>query len=240
MDGGSADAQSDEGGTATPSLPENEDELDEGNDEVTGQGCGGVGEVCYAEIEINGLVSSLDVGESDGFTVRAFDFDTDYRYRMRVRRSDPGNNDIGMNNCSSSQSPFSTAPSGSDSHTHSYTLRGCHSGSGTVVAELFLVNNSTVIASDSQDVRVVGSSAANTPTPTRTPTQRPNSPTPTPTPTTAGDRIINFDWDDAANATGYDVQQWSGYDGAVGWRILPFYEAGSLSNFQIPMVQARW
>ena len=40
--------------------------------------------------------------------------------------------------------------------------------------------------------------------------------------TTTGDGTITLDWDDAAHATSYEVQQWDGTTGNVTWRTLPF------------------
>ncbi len=40
---------------------------------------------------------------------------------------------------------------------------------------------------------------------------------------TAGNGSVTLDWDDAARATSYQVQQWDGRD--VRWRTLPFSES---------------
>ena len=53
--------------------------------------------------------------------------------------------------------------------------------------------------------------ATPTPTPTATPTAAPQLPAvPTGLTTTPGDGSITLDWNDAASATGYQVQQWQG------------------------------
>ncbi len=40
--------------------------------------------------------------------------------------------------------------------------------------------------------------------------------------TTTGDGTITLDWDDAARAASYEVQQWDGSPGNLTWRTLPF------------------
>ena len=66
--------------------------------------------------------------------------------------------------------------------------------------------------------------ATPTPTPTPTATAIPQQPAlPTGLAGTAGDGSVSLDWNDAAHATSYQVQQWDGRAGQ--WRILPFRES---------------
>ena len=138
----------------------------------------------------------------------------------------------------------------------------CSLVGGTVVAELLHPGN-TVYIDDSQYVSVSSPPThtptptrtpdpsnpnpgpTHTPTPTYTPT-----PTPTPTPITPptcsdppaaptgfsgspGNREVNLNWNDVTGATSYDVAQWSGYSSSFGWKVLPFDEPGSSSEFRI-------
>ena len=48
-----------------------------------------------------------------------------------------------------------------------------------------------------------------------------------------GDRKALLDWDDADRATSYEVQQWYGYSPNPRWRVLPFKEIESSSDFKV-------
>lgn len=163
--------------TFTPTLtPTPTSESDDG---VSGKGCD-PGSACYEEIEIRQLSSSLIIGNSDRFKVRAFDLDRNRRYRIRVKRSNAINSDIGFNSRCSYSASTASVPARRSDYERTLTLYACATTGGTVVAELIATSGSTVYATASQRVSVVRATA--TPTPTTTHTPRSNV-TATPTPT---------------------------------------------------------
>ena len=115
---------------------------------------------CEPEIRISGLVSTLEIGEEDEFTVTAILLDTYYDYKLRVYRG-VGNKDIGFlnsagehDNCSFSQITV-TVPSSTTqyySFSDDFTLHACAARGGTVTAEL--LQDDSVIESTSKTVTV--------------------------------------------------------------------------------------
>ena len=91
------------------------------------------------------------------------------------------------------------------------------------------VEAATYWTADTGTFTLTVSHDTSTPTPTRTPTAT-TTPTPTPTSTAikpakptgltgiGGNGTVSLDWNDAANATGYDVAQWI----SPIWRTLPY------------------
>ena len=110
--------------------------------------------ICNPEVAISGLVSELEVGESDTFTVTGSLLDRDHTYQLRVKR-ESGNTDIGFNStCSYVQSTV-TVPSATYanfSYSYDFTLHGCDTTGGTVTAEL--LRGGSVAATDTQTVTV--------------------------------------------------------------------------------------
>ena len=244
------DAQPDELGTATPPLYDYDED-----DEVTAQTCED-DYVCYPDVTISGLASSIQAGRSDSFKVKIRDMDITKSYTLRIKREVSSNTDIGFNSGCSTGSVDRSVPSGSLVYTTNFVLYACSPTGGTVKAELSRDSDGTIRATDSEYVAVTGSSGplptrTNTPTPTPTSVQTPHdTPTPTPTPTppsvcsnppaaptgfsgSPDDREVNLNWNDVTGATSYDVAQWSGYSSSFGWKVLPFDEPGSSSEFRI-------
>lgn len=147
---------------------------------VGAKDCPGGG-LCYEEIEINGLASSLDRDTSDAFKVRSYDLFVQYRYKVELVIEGNGD-EIGFNNSCSDKSDSKTIPANYPTYNWSKTLYACNGGTGTVKATLKRLNSSSALATAQQTVRV------NTPTPTPTPVPTDtlvptNTPTNTPVPT---------------------------------------------------------
>ena len=110
--------------------------------------------ICNPEVAISGLVSALEEGDSDTFTVTGSVLDRNHTYQLRVKR-ESGNTDIGFNStCSYVQSTV-TVPSSTYtnfSYSHDFTLYGCDTTGGTVTAEL--LRGGSVAATDTQTVTV--------------------------------------------------------------------------------------
>ena len=104
-------------------------------------------------VDISGLVSSMEEGDSDRFTVSASDLDSSARYTIRVTTdsssSDP---DIGFNSTCSDRSEQVNVPSRRTAYSRSFTLHGCEADGGTVTATLRSGNAD--VDSDSHDVEV--------------------------------------------------------------------------------------
>ncbi len=99
-------------------------------------------------IEISGLVSQLNEGASDSFTVSAANLDSSTSYTIRVTAD---NSDIGFDGTCLSQKD-ETVPASSGSHSTDFTLHGCDAVGGVVTAALLSGGNSLV--SDEQPVTV--------------------------------------------------------------------------------------
>ena len=99
-------------------------------------------------IAISGLVSELNEGASDSFTVSAANLDSSTSYTIRVTAD---NSDIGFDGTCLSQKD-ETVPANSGSHSTDFTLHGCDAVSGVVTATLLSDGNSLV--SDEQPVTV--------------------------------------------------------------------------------------
>lgn len=93
-------------------------------------------------------------------------------------------------------------------------LAGCVAGTGTV--ELRRASDNWLL--NTYNFRI--SSAPPTPTPTPRPPAIPTGLT-----GRGGNGWVTLDWNDAARATSYRVQQWDGRQSTPGWRTLPFHES---------------
>ena len=129
------------GGTVTAKLLSGPTEIHTATQPVTVQMAGS------PTIAISGLVSELNEGASDSFTVSAANLDSSTSYTIRVTAD---NSDIGFDGTCLSQKD-ETVPAGG-SHSTDFTLHGCDAVSGVVTATLLSDGNSLV--SDEQSVTV--------------------------------------------------------------------------------------
>ena len=130
------------GGTVTAKLLSGPTEIHTATQPVTVQMAGS------PTIAISGLVSELNEGASDSFTVSAANLDSSTSYTIRVTAD---NSDIGFDGTCLSQKD-ETVPANSGSHSTDFTLHGCDAVSGVVTATLLSDGNSLV--SDEQSVTV--------------------------------------------------------------------------------------
>ncbi len=110
--------------------------------------------ICNEEIEINGLVSTMDAGSSDGFTVKGKFLTGGHDNKLRVSRDDD-DADIGFNAACSAVQVTVTVPTSTAigfDYSHAFTLYGCSSDGGTVTAEV--LRGTTLRVSTTQDVTV--------------------------------------------------------------------------------------
>ncbi len=89
--------------------------------------------VTAESITISGLVSSMDVGDSDGFTVRASELDSAQDYSIEITTSNRASPrlvdsifNIGFNSSCSDTSETATVPDRRTSYNASFTLHGCN------------------------------------------------------------------------------------------------------------------
>ena len=129
------------GGTVTAKLLIGNTEIHTATQPVTVQMAGS------PTIAISGLVSELNEGASDSFTVSAANLDSSTSYTIRVTAD---NSDIGFDGTCLSQKD-ETVPAGG-SHSTDFTLHGCDAVSGVVTAALLSDGDSLV--SDEQRVTV--------------------------------------------------------------------------------------
>ena len=130
------------GGTVTAKLLSGITEIHTATQPVTVQMAGS------PTIAISDLVSELNEGASDSFTVSAANLDSSTSYTIRVTAD---NSDIGFDGTCLSQKD-ETVPASSGSHSTDFTLHGCDAVSGVVTATLLSDGNSLV--SDEQSVTV--------------------------------------------------------------------------------------
>ena len=121
------------GGTVTAKLLSENTEIHTATQPVTVQMAGS------PTITIEGLVSELNEGASDSFTVSAANLDSSTSYTIRVTAD---NSDIGFDGTCLSQKD-ETVPAGG-SHSTDFTLHGCDAVSGVVTATLLSDGNSLV------------------------------------------------------------------------------------------------
>ena len=100
-------------------------------------------------IAISGLVTSIEEGDSDSFSVKASDLLSSSSYTIEVTTS---NSDIGFNSSCSTRTRSASVPSRRTSHTVSYALYGCETTGGKVTAKL--KRGSTTLDTASQSVKV--------------------------------------------------------------------------------------
>ena len=100
-------------------------------------------------ISISGLVTSMQAGQRDGFTVSASNLVSSHSYTIRVTTSD---DDIGFNSSCSDRQEDATIPAGRTLYSTTFTLHGCNTSGGRVTATLR--SGSTSVATKYQDVTV--------------------------------------------------------------------------------------
>ena len=105
-------------------------------------------------IDISGLVTSMEEGTSDSFTVDASNLDSSQSYSIQVTTS---NSDIGFNSSCSDTSETEAVPAGSTSYSTSFTLHACDTSGGTVTTTLLRSSRfgTITVDTDSQDVSVI-------------------------------------------------------------------------------------
>ena len=91
-------------------------------------------------IAITDLLTSMEEGKSDSFTVSTSDLETTNSYTIRVT-TDGGN--MGFDSACNDTQEDVTVPAGTATHTASLTLHGCIAPGGTVTA-ILLEDNTTV------------------------------------------------------------------------------------------------
>ena len=84
-------------------------------------------------IRISGLVNNMDRGDNDAFTVEASNLVSSASYDIQVSTN---NANVGFDAGCADQEDDVTVPAGDTSHTSTFTLHACSTGSGTVTATL--------------------------------------------------------------------------------------------------------
>ena len=128
------------GGTVTATLRRGSTTVDTATQVVT---------VKDPSVSITGLVTEMEDGQSDSFTVSASDLASSNDYTIRVTTS---NSDIGFNSSCSDTQEDATVTSGSTSYSGTFTLYGCDTSGGTVTATLR--RGSTIVDTATQVVTV--------------------------------------------------------------------------------------
>ena len=105
--------------------------------------------VSRQSVTLSGLVASMNKGDSDSFTVSVSDLDSANSYTIRVTTD---NSNIGFDGGCTDVQEDVTVPSGSTSHTGTFTLHGCSASGGTVKATL--LQGTTGVATATQSVTV--------------------------------------------------------------------------------------
>ena len=100
-------------------------------------------------ININGLGSTMEPGDTDSFTVSASNLVSSNSYTIRITTN---HSSIGFNSTCSDRQEDVTVTSGSTSFSTSQTLRGCSTPGGTVTATLR--QGTSTIATDTHNVTV--------------------------------------------------------------------------------------
>ncbi len=151
------------------------------------------------EIDIAGLLSSIQEGSSDSFTMRGSSLNSSHSYSIRVEAS---NSDIGFNSSCSDTSETAAVPSNRTSYSTTFTLYGCDTSGGTVTATLRRSSRfSTVtVDTDSQFVSV---------------TAPPAAPAPTGLTVTSSDRYsVSLSWRSVSDAYRYKLERREGTSGS--------------------------
>ncbi len=102
-----------------------------------------------SSVEITGLLSSMEEGESDSFAVSASNLISTNTYTLRVTTD---NSNTGFDSGCTDVQEDVTISQGSASHTASLTLHGCTAPGGTVTATL--LQGGTTVATETAEVTV--------------------------------------------------------------------------------------